>query len=103
MRQNLEEGSTIEITYDLKDSGLKYTTASNLAIFPKNNDGDIELCSKIIGMDLDSKFIFETNPNCQKKGPSKHPFPTPISVREALQNFVDLVGPIRKKTIKDIS
>lgn len=36
LRQNLDEGSTLEITYDLRGSGLSYKTAANLALFPQN-------------------------------------------------------------------
>jgi NADPH-ferrihemoprotein reductase len=80
-----------------------YKTAANLAIFPKNSDDDVLLCAKRLGFDLDTKFVLVHNPKSTKKGTVKHPFPTPITVREALEYFVDLRGPIRKKTLKDLS
>lgn len=80
LRQNLEEGSTLEITYDLKDSGVSYKTATNFAIFPENRQEDIDLCAQRLGVDLKKKFVFKTNDNVNKKGAVKHPFPTPISI-----------------------
>jgi hypothetical protein len=48
LRQNTNEGSTLEIVYDLKGTGLTYKTASNLAIFPANSNEDIDLVAKIM-------------------------------------------------------
>lgn len=103
MRQDTKEGSTLEITYDLRGTGLTYKTAANLAIFPKNSDDDVITVAKRFGFKLDERFVFKNNPNSAKKGSLKHPFPTPITVREAIEYFVDLRGTIRKKTLKDIS
>jgi sulfite reductase alpha subunit-like flavoprotein len=52
---------------------------------------------------LDQRFALINNPNTVKKGTVKHPFNTPCTVREALEYFVDLRGPIMKKTLKDLS
>lgn len=52
---------------------------------------------------MNKKFVFKTNPNSNKKGPVKHPFPAPLTIREALSDFVDLRGAIRKKTLKDLA
>lgn len=99
----MAEGSTLEITYDLKGTGITYTTAANLAIFPRNSKEDVTQCAKMLGWSLDQKFVFQANPNSAKKGTLKHPFMTPSTIREALQYFVDLRGALRKKTLKDIS
>ncbi|MFS8160150.1 MAG: hypothetical protein ACMG6E_08055 [Candidatus Roizmanbacteria bacterium] len=103
LRQNTDEGSTLEISYDLRKLGLTYKTATNLAIFPKNNRMAVEECAKRLGYDLDQRFAFVTNPLAKKKDNVKHPFPSPITIREALEHFVDLRGAIRKKTLKDLS
>lgn len=99
----MDEGSTIEVTYDLKGAGVTYKTATNLAIFPENSIEEVEACAKRLGYNLNQRFVFKANPNSAKKGNAKHPFPTPTTVREALLKFVDLKGPIRKKLLKDIS
>jgi len=81
---------------------MTYKTATNLAVFPTNSESEVMEASRILGYHLDQKFMFVSNPLSAKKG-AKHPFPTPISVRDALEKFVDLRGPLRKKTLKDLS
>ncbi len=82
---------------------MDYKTATNLAIFPKNTPSDVSLCASILDLSLGSQFAFVKNENSKKADSAKHPFPTPITVREALEYFVDLRGPIRKKLLKDLS
>jgi len=49
--------------------------------------------------------VFKSNPNSVSKRSTaaKHPFPTPVSVGEAIKLYVDLRGPIRKKLLLDLS
>lgn len=82
---------------------MTYKTATNLAIFPKNSDSDVNMCAKRLGFDLNQRFAFVNNPHAKKKDNVKHPFPTPITIKEAIGSFVDLKGPIRKKLLKDLS
>jgi sulfite reductase alpha subunit-like flavoprotein len=103
LRQNLDEGSTLEISYDLKKVGMTYKTATNLALFPGNCEADIAECAKILDLKLSEKFIFVNNPLAKKKDNVKHPFLTPMTVKDALEHFVDLRGALRKKTLKDLS
>lgn len=67
LRQDTVEGSTLEITYDLRGTGLNYKTAMNLAIFPKNTPSDVERCCELLSYDKDSKFMFKKNPKNTKK------------------------------------
>ena len=52
---------------------------------------------------MDQWFVLKKNPKSSKKGNLKHPFPTPLSVRDALLNFVDLRGYVSKKTLEDLA
>ena len=42
LRQSTEDGSTLEVFFDLSGSGLSYKTAQNLAMFPENTDEDVQ-------------------------------------------------------------
>ena len=84
LRQNIDEGSTLEVSYDLKKVGMTYKTATNLAIFPKNSPADVQKCAELLKVDLNDRFVFVSNPLSSAKGPAKHPFPTPISIGDAL-------------------
>lgn len=52
----------MEVVYDLKGSGLTYKTATNLAVFPKNSDEDVEECAKTLNLNLNDRFVFINNP-----------------------------------------
>jgi NADPH-ferrihemoprotein reductase len=84
LRQKTDYGSTLEVIYDLTNSGLTYQTGSNLAIFPQNSEENVNECAQILGLDLDQNIAFVPNNQSPKKGTTKHPFPTPCSVKEAL-------------------
>lgn len=98
-------GSTLEVTYDLKDTGLSYKTATNLAVFPENTPADVKLCAELLslGSDLDQRFIFKANPDGKRGSAAKHPFPTPVSIYDALTRYVDMRGSLRKKLLSDLS
>ena len=50
LRQKTDEGSTLEVIFDLKSSGLTYKTAQNLAMFPENSKNDVEFVMKHLGI-----------------------------------------------------
>jgi NADPH-ferrihemoprotein reductase len=108
LRQNPQDadfpGSTLEVTFNLRGTGLTYKTATNLAIFPENSEDDVKLVAQLLKADLNQRFVFKTNPNVAKRSTAaKHPFPTPCTVREALTKFVDLRGALRKKLLTDLA
>ena len=64
MRQLRQEcvdgGSTIEVVFDLRDTGMTYVTASNSAIYARNKEADVEKFAEMFDMDLDldTEFCF---------------------------------------------
>lgn len=94
LRQNTEQGSTLEVVFDLQNTGLKYNTAANLAIYPRNREADVERFAKLFGINLKKQFRWTLNKEFKGKQPNT-PFPVSaagISVKEALTVFVDLQG-----------
>lgn len=55
-QQCVDGGSTIEVIYDLRGSGLTYKTAANSAIFATNSTSDVEKFAEMFSLDLDLKF-----------------------------------------------
>jgi NADPH-ferrihemoprotein reductase len=96
-----ERGSTLEATFDLEGTGLTYKTATNLAIFPENTQDDVQEVARLLSFDLSQRFIFKQSASAKRQ--TKHPFPGPCTVREALTRYVDLRGQLRKKLISDLS
>ena len=103
LKQKLEYGSCLEVKYDLKDSGLTYKTAANLAIFPENSVSDVQRAAKLLGLELKDLIHFDREIPHEKPAQIKLPFPTPITVEDALAKFCDLTGPLKKKTLTDLS
>ena len=52
-QKNLDGGSTLEVIYDLRGTGLTYKTAANAAIFATNKPADVEKFAQIFNLDLD--------------------------------------------------
>ena len=95
----VDGGSTIEVVYDLRGTGLTYKTASNSAIYAKNKAEDVQKFAEMYELTdkLDTRFVFTKNPNFKGKM-TKTPFPVGdpagdgISIREALTRHIDLTG-----------
>ena len=92
------------MVYDTTGSGINYVTASNFAMYPLNKKADVEQFGSMFGLNLDTKFRWLNNPEYSGRA-ANTPFPIPpegITYREALTKFIDLVGPISKKLIKEL-
>lgn len=78
---------------DLDTRGASYQTAQDLAVFPHNSEEDIEELAQMQDYDLKQIIVFRGGAD------DVIPFPTPITVHDALQNFCDLVGPVGKDLV----
>ena len=95
-------GSTIEVIFDLRGSGMTYKTGANSAIYALNKDEDVQKFAEMFALDLDQRFCFVKNP-AYKGRAAKNPFPTSdaagMTVREALTKHLNLTNPIQKKVL----
>jgi NADPH-ferrihemoprotein reductase len=73
-----------------------YETGGKIGIFPENEEEIVRDIAALQGYDLELSFQFNS-------AKSLHPFPTPITVREALAKYCDLTTLVRKKTLKKLS
>jgi NADPH-ferrihemoprotein reductase len=87
------EYSTLNIEIE-KNSG--YETGGKIGIFPENDEDIVREVAGLQGYDLELTFKF-LSPN------KLHPFPTPISVRDALTKYCDLTTLVRKKILKKLA
>ena len=67
-----------------------------MAIFPQNSDSDVSLLLNHLNIENAEKCFF-------LKSGQKHPFKTPCSIKYAFKHYVDLRGPISKKTIRNLA
>jgi len=96
LRTPKDPGSTRHIEVDIHSTGLSYETADNLAVLPENPGESVEHLAQHMGYDLGASIVA-----LHGDAEFKPWFPTPCTVREALQGFVDLSGPPKRTALKD--
>ena len=101
-QQCVDSGSTIEVIYDLRGSGITYKTGANSAIYATNKPADVEKFAAMFDLSLDQKFCFTNNPLFSGRK-AKTPFPITSSegmtIREALTKHINLTNPVQKKVL----
>ena len=104
LRDKSDPGSTIHMEIDIADNidRMKYQTADNLGILPKNDPAIVEAVAKALNYDLDQLFDLHPTDNSKIE---KHtlPFPTPCTVRTALERYCDLSGLPRRSDLKQLA
>lgn len=93
--------STKHLELDLSGSGLNYTTADNLGVFPMNDHKTVARVCKAMGVRKDR--VFSLKPLGAKNANKKLPVPAQISIRDALLYCVDLTGPPKRKFLGILS
>ena len=88
LRQKVNGGSTLHMELNLLNSNLTYQTAHNLGVFPQNNFERVKKLADYLEVNLEKIFTFKVPENCK----DKIPFPSPISVKNALTLFCDFEG-----------
>lgn len=101
-KKGAEVGSTRHIEINLKEAGLTYHTADNLAILPENTTSNVELLAKTQGYDLDYSFCVEPVRNADEESNFKAAFPTPCTVRDVLSMYLDIQGPVKQALLKHL-
>merc|ERR1719253_1674755 len=103
LRDPSDPGSTIHMEIDISNhpDAMGYETADNLGILPRNDAGAVKAVAVALGYDLDRRFHLLPNPEKNDiddpssapdpSSSSKHtlPFPTPCTVRDALERYCD--------------
>lgn len=104
LRDPSDPGSTVHMEIDISKhmSSLKYQTADNLGILPKNDSALVESVAKSLDFDLNQ--LFHLIPSAEESS-TKHtlPFPTPCTVRDCLERYCDLTGSPRRSDLKQLA
>lgn len=109
LRDPSDPGSTLHMEIDISNhmDVMKYQTADNLGILPKNASSVVESVAAALNLDLNQRFNLVPNKDSENSSSSssKHtlPFPTPCTVRECLERYCDLTGPPRRSDLKQLA
>ena len=124
VRQQPARGSsTVHLELDLRGTGVTYQTADNLGVCPVNSAAMVEGLAAQMGWDVDAwiklvpaqgQTARETTrlgtaprnagPDMSTDEPTPAPlFPTPVTVRAALEQYCDLTGPLKKSLVSHLA
>ncbi len=108
LRDPSDPGSTVHVEIDV--SGRR--NADNLGVLPRNDAGTVEAVARALGYDADRPFRLVPNGDAGGKwgndgggGATGHslPIPTPCTVRECLERYCDLTGPLWRSDLKQLA
>eukprot|EP00397_Hematodinium_sp_SG-2012_P015936 GEMP01016240.1.p1 GENE.GEMP01016240.1~~GEMP01016240.1.p1 ORF type:complete len:647 (+),score=140.80 GEMP01016240.1:126-2066(+) len=91
-QQHDEKKSTVHMDVDISRSRLLYNTADNAEILPRNPEHVVQKFATLLQCEhqLEHFIGWTRNPTSDKPF-AKSPFPTPCTVRTALEQFSDLL------------
>lgn len=95
-RKELHSGggrSCLHVEIDLSGSNITYEAGDHLAIFPENSPAVVAAAAKALRVPLDTVFTLTPVPGLPA------PFPGPITLRQALAQYADLLTPPRKTAL----
>jgi NADPH-ferrihemoprotein reductase len=74
---------------DITESGLSYQTGDHVAIWPTNNDVEVERLANVLGLSdkLDTVINVQA---IDPAAPKKYPFPVPTTYRAAFRYYLDI-------------
>lgn len=97
LRQDIKDGgSTCHIEFDLTKLRLRYITADNLGVYPRNDHKIVGRLARRFRVHPDTIFELKFKNSNNKRKP---PVPSPCSVRDALLWYCDLTHLPRGKTL----
>jgi NADPH-ferrihemoprotein reductase len=95
-----EHSSTRHIELDISKTPLKYMTADNLGIYPRNEHKMVAKMAERLGVKLDAMFTLKKVDESSKK---PLPFPSTCTVRDALLWYTDFSALVRQHQLKQIA
>ncbi|KAF1331738.1 Nadph-cytochrome p450 reductase, partial [Globisporangium splendens] len=100
LRPSTVGGSTVHMEFDLRDTGVEYLTADNLAVLPENLSENVEKLAKRLGYDLD-QWVSITPVSEDAK--DELPFPSPCTIETILKCYLGINGAPRKGPLKQMA
>ncbi|DAZ99033.1 TPA: hypothetical protein N0F65_010919, partial [Lagenidium giganteum] len=100
VRQSTVGGSTVHIEFDLRDTGIEYLTADNLAVVPENQSTVVERLAKRLGYDLEQWVHIRAVGDDTK---NELPFPSPCTIEKVLTCYLEINNAPRKGPLKQLA
>ena len=102
LRESTVNGSTLKITLDLTNSGITYNAGDNIMIYPKNSMTSVEAVAKQMQYDLNDRIKYKFTSDKAKTSKLNLPLPNDITIKEALETYLDLSCQMNKDSLNKI-
>ena len=102
LRKQTVNGSTLKVTFDLTHTGISYNVGDNIAIYPKNSMSSVVAFASQMQYELSDKIKYKFISDSAKNNKLNLPLPNDITIKDALESYIDLSCQINKDAITKI-
>lgn len=91
----------LHVEIDIANTNLTYQTGDHIAIWPTNNETEIERLARVLGLShkLDTVIRVQAiDPAASKQ----FPFPVPTTYRAAFRHYLDICAPVSRQTLMSL-
>ncbi|RLN02193.1 hypothetical protein BBJ28_00001262 [Nothophytophthora sp. Chile5] len=100
VRLSTENGSTVHVEFDLRDTGVTYQTADNLAVLPDNERSVVDRLASRLGYDVEQWVAIKP---ADEDSAGELPFPSPCTIDQVLTRYLGINGAPRKGPLKQLA
>lgn len=88
----------LHVEIDVSGTNISYTTGDHLAIWPTNNEIEVNRLASVLGLTdkLDTVVMIKA---IDPTAPKKHPFPVPTTYRSIFRYYMEISAPISRQTL----
>lgn len=88
----------MHVEIDISGTNLSYNTGDHLAIWPTNNELEVNRLASVLGLvdKLDTVVMIKA---IDPTAPKKHPFPVPTTYRSIFRYYMEICAPISRQVL----
>ncbi|KAI9471882.1 MAG: hypothetical protein EXX96DRAFT_582086 [Benjaminiella poitrasii] len=88
----------MHLEIDISDTNLSYNTGDHVAIWPTNNETEVNRLASVLGLTdkLDTVVMVKA---IDPTAPKKHPFPVPTTYRSIFRYYLEICAPVSRQVL----
>ncbi|OAC97849.1 hypothetical protein MUCCIDRAFT_31063 [Mucor lusitanicus CBS 277.49] len=88
----------MHIDVDISGTNLSYNTGDHLAIWPTNNETEVNRLASVLGL-TDKLDTVVKVAAIDPMAPKKHPFPVPTTYRSIFRYYIEICAPVSRQVL----